>query len=747
VQLWSLCHAVIETARSAQLQNGLRHNDYEGYRQYCARRLRRVRVRRDIRFLHSKSRHKHDFVPRELAEEDVRTGDHLLIPLFNAERAWAYSMELKQQVDEVIATGEGTVRPHHHRMRRLRKACEWAELLRKLAEARGDARTSLEAEAYASTMQSRLLAEEREWVETLVQLAAARAALMALAAAASPRVKRIFLDRLKELDPVERFAKHNLRKAGGGSALDKALASAADAVTALGPKIRAVETSVASTGTAVDKGVSSVATSADDGVEAVAALYSDGWFSVPDLSDGRVHWAGSPSQAPTDGPTSRSLSALGQRLGDVARARSALLARPSDAEASRAYDEAVLTFMTGLDELGRGAATEADRLRRGQRPGDAEDVDIIASAARWHHQRMLMQRSGQDASVAVEAALTAMDGAVSALDGTGKALPPISEGRALESLAAGAPSTSAVLSSRVLVPLASTLLVRAADAAGTASAGGWRSQAADALSSLRSAIGLLDRCSRAMEEIGAGLDSLTPEGRWVQVTTSAISARRSAALAAWHGLSGDADKARALFLLASIKAVEGSGVEHSVSDKGFVSLTASPKFDASPVVADAQRESLALAAAAAVGGIRSVAATAAVAAGGDGSAVLQKQLGLSGGRGSASHSEALAPTVAALEIGGPVLSGGAHLPPVQPLPLWVGLKPLHFDVSYSMIEPPSLDGRFARKTKAPEPAAAATAAASVPPPTAATPPPSDKPPATGAQDEGVIGSLFRMFTG
>ena len=34
---------VLEMVKTAQQQNGLRHDDYHRYRQYCSRRLRRVR--------------------------------------------------------------------------------------------------------------------------------------------------------------------------------------------------------------------------------------------------------------------------------------------------------------------------------------------------------------------------------------------------------------------------------------------------------------------------------------------------------------------------------------------------------------------------------------------------------------------------------------------------------------------------------------------------------------------------------
>lgn len=52
------------------MQNGLRHRDYQRYRQYCARRLRRIR--KSANFLHGKGK---TFLKRPIEPEvstDVR---------------------------------------------------------------------------------------------------------------------------------------------------------------------------------------------------------------------------------------------------------------------------------------------------------------------------------------------------------------------------------------------------------------------------------------------------------------------------------------------------------------------------------------------------------------------------------------------------------------------------------------------------------------------------------------------------
>ena len=90
---YSLC--ILETIKAAQAQNGLRHNDYQRYRQYCTRRLRRVR--KSVKFTYGRGR---QFVKKEVTAEMVAGERHLFIPLMNAERAWSYAMQLKHEITD-----------------------------------------------------------------------------------------------------------------------------------------------------------------------------------------------------------------------------------------------------------------------------------------------------------------------------------------------------------------------------------------------------------------------------------------------------------------------------------------------------------------------------------------------------------------------------------------------------------------------------------------------------------------------
>lgn len=69
----------------------MKHTDFNRYRQFCSRKLRRVRKR--IGFTHGKGK---NYAKKTFSEENVKDAGSLFIPLLDAERAWAYAMEIKQ---------------------------------------------------------------------------------------------------------------------------------------------------------------------------------------------------------------------------------------------------------------------------------------------------------------------------------------------------------------------------------------------------------------------------------------------------------------------------------------------------------------------------------------------------------------------------------------------------------------------------------------------------------------------------
>ena len=97
---------------------------------------------------------------------------HLHIPLVCAERAWAYAMELKNQLEQ-----KPEPRKRQHLIPRLAKAASHAQDLLRLAGDRCDARSSLEADAYAALMGGNVLLErESDWEGALARFLRARCA-------------------------------------------------------------------------------------------------------------------------------------------------------------------------------------------------------------------------------------------------------------------------------------------------------------------------------------------------------------------------------------------------------------------------------------------------------------------------------------------------------------------------------------------------------------------------------------------
>jgi hypothetical protein len=213
--------AVLETIRSAQAQNGLRHSDYSRYARYCARRLRRLRV--GTKWSLSANR---KFMPRDMRPADVTDVRHFAIMLFSAERAWASAQVMKQ----VAGTGAdmGAV-AKHHMLARFKRAAEWSAKLQTLAAARGDARTSLEAEAYACFHMGALSVELEGWDEGLRQFTAARRIYDELSAVAPRRTRQLYTERMVEVQTLERFCKYSLSRGPGGAAAAAAASAAAEA--------------------------------------------------------------------------------------------------------------------------------------------------------------------------------------------------------------------------------------------------------------------------------------------------------------------------------------------------------------------------------------------------------------------------------------------------------------------------------------------------------------------------------------
>eukprot|EP00741_Cyanophora_paradoxa_P011327 tig00020554_g10940.t1 len=196
---------ILMTVKTSQAQNGLRHGNYQRYRQYCSRRLKRLRDSLKLNLGKGK------FQAKAVTADIVSDARHLLLPLVQCERAWALAMELKADQGK---SGRPDPRKRFHLVRRLAKAARVAKDLEQLCSKRADAKTALESEAYATFMQANELLERENWSESLAKFMRARTIYDQLARVADPAQQRVYEQRVEEIDPSVRYCRYNLKKAG-----------------------------------------------------------------------------------------------------------------------------------------------------------------------------------------------------------------------------------------------------------------------------------------------------------------------------------------------------------------------------------------------------------------------------------------------------------------------------------------------------------------------------------------------------
>eukprot|EP01104_Vermistella_antarctica_P007054 TRINITY_DN1779_c0_g2_i1.p1 TRINITY_DN1779_c0_g2~~TRINITY_DN1779_c0_g2_i1.p1 ORF type:complete len:609 (+),score=196.16 TRINITY_DN1779_c0_g2_i1:31-1857(+) len=200
---------LIKLVHHSRQQNGLRHANYERYRRYCSRRLQRLR--KSVKISHGKR----NFIKRELNVETVTSERHLLLPLFQAERAWSYALQMKE------AEHTNANRARHFMIRKMGRAVKAADKLEELTAVKGNSRMALEAQAYAAWMNGNLHLERENWQGSLECFAKANTIYESLAKAGDHETQEICLLLVEDLEPNIRYCKYNL---GGDSAdLDAAI--------------------------------------------------------------------------------------------------------------------------------------------------------------------------------------------------------------------------------------------------------------------------------------------------------------------------------------------------------------------------------------------------------------------------------------------------------------------------------------------------------------------------------------------
>ncbi|KAL3996250.1 aminoacylase [Sarotherodon galilaeus] len=190
---------ILQIIKESQQQHGLRHGDYQRYRGYCSRRLRRLR-----KTLGFKMGNRHKFVGKKVTVEMLSDNRYLLLVLMEAERAWSYAMQLKQEANT-------EPRKRFHLLARLRKAAKHSEKLEKLCDSpRVDAKTKLEAQAYTAYLTGMVEFELQEWKQAMEAFNKCKTIYEKLASAFTEDLAVLYRQRVDEISPNIRYCAYNI---------------------------------------------------------------------------------------------------------------------------------------------------------------------------------------------------------------------------------------------------------------------------------------------------------------------------------------------------------------------------------------------------------------------------------------------------------------------------------------------------------------------------------------------------------
>ncbi|CAD7006680.1 signal recognition particle subunit SRP68 [Ceratitis capitata] len=207
---------ILHMVKDAQQQHGLRHGDYQRYRGYCTRRIRRLR--KALKYPQGDKRH---FKRRDVTLVQLtgkRADERFIhIPLISAERAWSYAMQLKQEANT-------EPRKRFHMINKLRRACFYALQLQELCNSEAfDARTKLECEAYVAWMHGSLHFELQLWDKALDHLKRAQVVYENLAKALPEDEQELYHAKVNEFTPNLRYCAYNIGGGGGTNKMDDLL--------------------------------------------------------------------------------------------------------------------------------------------------------------------------------------------------------------------------------------------------------------------------------------------------------------------------------------------------------------------------------------------------------------------------------------------------------------------------------------------------------------------------------------------
>ncbi|XP_008580687.1 PREDICTED: signal recognition particle subunit SRP68 [Galeopterus variegatus] len=147
---------------------------------------------------------RHKFTGKKVTEDLLTDNRYLLLVLMDAERAWSYAMQLKQEANT-------EPRKRFHLLCRLRKAVKHAEELERLCESsRVDAKTKLEAQAYTAYLSGMLRFEHQEWKVAIEAFNKCKTIYEKLASAFTEEQAVLYNQRVEEISPNIRYCAYNI---------------------------------------------------------------------------------------------------------------------------------------------------------------------------------------------------------------------------------------------------------------------------------------------------------------------------------------------------------------------------------------------------------------------------------------------------------------------------------------------------------------------------------------------------------
>eukprot|EP01060_Flectonema_neradi_P008327 TRINITY_DN15953_c0_g1_i2.p1 TRINITY_DN15953_c0_g1~~TRINITY_DN15953_c0_g1_i2.p1 ORF type:complete len:588 (+),score=135.55 TRINITY_DN15953_c0_g1_i2:77-1765(+) len=191
---------VIHTLRELQQQHGLKSFDYQRYRQYCTRRLRRIH--KTVKMFAGTQKKYKGLV---IQPEDVTDTRILMILLLQAERAWAYGEQLKYDHSTTDAP-----RLHRHYALKMAKAVAHAQKLLQITKYVANERTITEVEAYTNEILGHFHVSKKDYSAAKDSYLKARKVYVSQQESSTPMVKAAYLQRISDLDQNMRFCNYNL---------------------------------------------------------------------------------------------------------------------------------------------------------------------------------------------------------------------------------------------------------------------------------------------------------------------------------------------------------------------------------------------------------------------------------------------------------------------------------------------------------------------------------------------------------